>query len=165
MEVKSSSLLRCIYLLVVLSSSFCLIWTLFNFAFTKDAIYLKSLGFGLVLIAVAAVLRSLHLQNFCVMITSREDQIFVQMKKQLLGFNKNDVDLGEFSVIDVPLLWSYLIVLNLKSSNGKEMHYLLARDAVSEFDFYRLKIALVSLNVQQYRRNNSVNPDETGNLK
>ena len=167
-EIGSSRLLRYVCCLVLGLVVFSLAWVAWKSAYLPYSIYLQLACVALIFASFLSLILSLRLQRGFVLMIGGDGQIALRLGRSKDVDRKNNsggeiVESG-FVVSGVPVFWHFLIVLDLKSSEGKVVHLLIVRDSMSASAFHQLKVALVSLSVQQYRRKKTHLLDEFGNF-
>lgn len=147
---------------------FSLTWVVYKIAFLQNVIVLQVACILLILLCLASCILSLRGQGEFNLLIASDGRIVLSFKRMLEMRERNRADVesfgDEFVISGPPIIWSFLIVLQLKSNSGRVLHLLIACDALSESAFHQLKIALIALDVQQYRRKKPHLLNETGNF-
>ena len=167
-EISSSRSLRYICCLMVGLVVFSLAWVAWKSAYLSYSIYLQVVCIVLILASLMSLVLSLRSRQGFALMIGGGGQIALRLgrSKDVDRKNYSGSEIAEsgYVVFGSPVFWHYLIVLDLKSSEEKVVHLLIVRDAMSASAFHQLKVALVSLSVQQYRRKKPHLLDELGNF-
>jgi hypothetical protein len=145
-----------------------LTWVVLNSANLPYAIYIQTVCVVLIPVCLVSLILNLRSQCAFALLLGSNGEIAIRRGRSMEVHKKNNSDdaffEGGFVVCGAPVFWLFLIAMELKSSEGKVVHLLIVRDSMSSSAFHQLKVALVCLSVQQYRRKKSHVLNEIGNF-